>query len=90
MKPAKYNPHNGLIPGDYAFHKIDRCMNDFGYNDPAMSSVFQPTKNPAEAGKEIKRYQRLWNMIKVTFSHFPLVSLYKRMSSDPAPTLVAL
>ena len=36
LKPAKYNPRKDLKPGDPAYEKIKRSMNDFGYVDPII------------------------------------------------------
>ena len=36
LKPAKYNPRKDLKPGDPAYEKIRRSMNDFGYVDPVI------------------------------------------------------
>ncbi len=36
LKPAKYNPRKDLKPGDPAYEKIKRSMNDFGYVDPVI------------------------------------------------------
>ena len=36
LKPAKYNPRKDLKPGDPAYEKIKRSLNDFGYVDPII------------------------------------------------------
>ena len=36
LKPAKYNPRKDLKPGDPAYEKIRRSLNDFGYVDPII------------------------------------------------------
>lgn len=36
LKPAKYNPRKDLKPGDPAYEKIKRSLNDFGYVDPVI------------------------------------------------------
>ena len=36
LKPAKYNPRKNLKPGDPAYEKIKRSLNDFGYVDPII------------------------------------------------------
>ena len=36
LKPAKYNPRKDLKPGDPAYERIKRSMNDFGYVDPII------------------------------------------------------
>ena len=36
LKPAKYNPRKDLKPGDPAYEKIRRSLNDFGYVDPVI------------------------------------------------------
>ncbi len=36
LKPAKYNPRKDLKPGDPAYEKIKRSMDDFGYVDPII------------------------------------------------------
>lgn len=36
LKPAKYNPRKDLKPGDAAYEKIKRSINDFGYVDPVI------------------------------------------------------
>ena len=36
LKPAKYNPRKDLKPGDPAYEKIKRSLNDYGYVDPVI------------------------------------------------------
>ncbi|MDL2318434.1 ParB N-terminal domain-containing protein [Eubacteriales bacterium OttesenSCG-928-A19] len=36
LKPAKYNPRKDLKPGDPAYEKIRRSLQDFGYVDPVI------------------------------------------------------
>ncbi len=36
LKPARYNPRKDLKPGDPAYEKIKRSINDFGYVDPII------------------------------------------------------
>ena len=36
LKPAKYNPRKDLKPGDPAYEKIKRSLNDYGYLDPVI------------------------------------------------------
>jgi DNA modification methylase len=36
MQPATYNPRKDLKPGDVAYEKIKRSLNDFGYVDPVI------------------------------------------------------
>lgn len=36
LKPAKYNPRKDLKPGDPAYEKIKRSLQDFGYVDPVI------------------------------------------------------
>ena len=36
LKPAAYNPRKDLKPGDPAYEKIKRSLNDFGYVDPVI------------------------------------------------------
>ena len=36
LKPAKYNPRKDLKPGDPAYEKIKRSLDDFGYVDPII------------------------------------------------------
>jgi len=36
LKPAKYNPRKDLKPGDTAYEKIKRSLQDFGYVDPVI------------------------------------------------------
>ncbi|MHB1154885.1 MAG: site-specific DNA-methyltransferase [Eubacteriales bacterium] len=36
LKPATYNPRKNLKPGDAAYEKIKRSLNDFGYIDPII------------------------------------------------------
>jgi len=36
LKPAKYNPRKDLKPGDPAYEKIKRSLDDFGYVDPVI------------------------------------------------------
>ncbi|MHB1154856.1 MAG: site-specific DNA-methyltransferase [Eubacteriales bacterium] len=36
IKPATYNPRKNLKPGDAAYEKIKRSLNDFGYIDPII------------------------------------------------------
>ncbi len=36
LKPATYNPRKDLKPGDPAYEKIKRSLNDFGYVDPVI------------------------------------------------------
>ena len=40
LKPAKYNPRKDLKPGDPAYEKIKRSLNDFGYVDPVIWNEF--------------------------------------------------
>ena len=36
LKPAKYNPRIDLQPGDSAYEKIKRSLNEYGYVDPLI------------------------------------------------------
>lgn len=36
LKPARYNPRKDLKPGDPAYEKIKRSLNEFGYVDPVI------------------------------------------------------
>lgn len=36
IKPAKYNPRKDLQPGDPAYEKLKRSMNEFGYVEPII------------------------------------------------------
>ena len=36
LKPAKYNPRLDLQPGDAAYEKIKRSLDEYGYVDPLV------------------------------------------------------
>jgi len=49
LKPAKYNPRKDLKPGDPAYEKIKRSLNDYGYVDPVeIDCVVVHIENPQD------------------------------------------